>query len=140
MAARVEAQLLPGNDVYSDMSQLIRWAARNNSKPGRPKSTEAIVIQAAQSWSRETEDADPQAVAEELWAELSHIFSLPPVRPIEMQAHLWRHALTDASLGETYLFAREHMVGVCGDWCLGRVAEHAFDSGTLLGNTIVSSF
>lgn len=140
MVARVDGQLLPGQDVYSDMSQVIRWAARNNSKPGRPRGGEAIVIQAAQGWSRETEDADPQAVAEELWAELSHIFSLPPVRPAEMQAHLWRNALTDSALSETYLFSREHMVGVCGDWCLGRLAEHAYESGTQLGSTIVGSF
>jgi predicted NAD/FAD-dependent oxidoreductase len=28
---------------------------------------------------------------------------------------------------------------VCGDWCLGRLGEHAFDSGTRLGKTLVDA-
>jgi renalase len=37
------------------------------------------------------------------------------------------------------LFSTEHLVGVAGDWCLGRLAEHAFESGTLLGRAIVDA-
>jgi renalase len=140
LLVRLEEPVLPGNDVFSDMSQVVRWIARNNSKPGRTGRGDNIVVHAGQAWSRETEDADPMAVAEELWAEVSHVFSLPPVRPAEMQAHLWRHAVTEASLGESYLFSRGQMVGVAGDWCLGRIAEHAFDSGTLLGKAIIDAF
>lgn len=139
LMARLDQRVLPAYEVYSDMSQVIRWVARNNSKPGRSGHGDDIVVHASQAWTRETEDAEPAAVAEELWTELSHVLSLPPVRPVQMQAYLWRQALTDAALGETYLFSREHMVGVAGDWCLGRVAEHAFDSGTLLGKAIIDS-
>lgn len=140
LLVRLDEPVLPGNDVFSDMSQVVRWIARNNSKPGRTGRGDNIVVHAGQAWSRETEDADPMAIAEELWAEVSHVFSLPPVRPAEMQAHLWRHAVTEASLGESYLFSRGQMVGVAGDWCLGRIAEHAFDSGTLLGKAILDAF
>lgn len=31
------------------------------------------------------------------------------------------------------------MVGIAGDWCLGRLAEHAFDSGALLGKAMLEA-
>lgn len=136
---RIEHQVLPDLDVFSDMTETIRWVARNNAKPGRTGRGDHIVIHASPNWSRETEDADPESVAEDLWAELSHALSLPPTRPTQMAAHLWRHGLVDTSLGETFLFSTEDMVGVTGDWCLGRLAEHAFDSGARLGKVIVDA-
>ncbi len=138
--ARSDEKVLPDQDVYSDMSEVIRWIARNNTKPGRNSRGESIVIHASPSWSRETEDADPEVVAEELWNEISHVLGLPPVRPTRMTAHLWRHGLVDQSLGETYIYSTEHKVGVAGDWCLGRLAEHAFESGDRLARAIIDSF
>ena len=140
LMVRLDQKILPEQDVYSDMSQVVRWISRNNSKPGRNAAGDHLVVHAAPAWTRQTEDADPDAVAEELWAEVSHALNLPPVRPTQMVAHLWRYALTDMPLGETFIFAREHMVGVGGDWCRGRLAEHAFDSGASLGNAIVEAF
>jgi renalase len=139
LMVRLEEKTLPDQDVYSDMSEVIRWIARNNTKPGRSSRGETIVIHASPTWSRETEDVDPEVVAEELWNEVSHLLALPPVRPVNMTAHLWRAGLVDQSLGETYIFSTEHRVGVAGDWCLGRLAEHAFDSGERLAKTIISS-
>jgi renalase len=136
---RLDEKVMPDQDVYSDMSEVIRWVARNNGKPGRDARGDHIVIHASPGFSRETEDADPQQVADELWAEVSHALSLPPTRPTQISAHLWKHGLVDVSLGETFLFSSEHMVGVCGDWCLGRLAEHAFDSGARLGKVIVDA-
>jgi hypothetical protein len=139
LMVRLEESILPNQDVFSDMSDVVRWVGRNNTKPGRTSRGETIVIHASQGWSRETEDAEPELVAEELWNEVSHLLSLPPIRPSLMTAHLWRPGLVDQSLGETYLFSTEHMVGVAGDWCLGRLAEHAFESGSSLGRAIVNS-
>lgn len=139
LMVRLDQRILPDQDVFSDMSQIVRWVSRNNSKPGRLLAGDHIVVHAGQAWTRQTEDLEPEVVADELWAEVSHVLKLPPVRPAQMVAHLWRHGLVDTALGETFLFAREHMVGVCGDWCRGRVAEHAFDSGTMLGHAIADS-
>lgn len=137
LMVRLDEKVLPEQDVFSDMSQIIRWVSRNNSKPGRGRTGEHVVVHAGQDWTRQTEDAEPEAVAEELWAEVSHVLSLPPVRPVQMVAHLWRYSLVDNALGETFIFSREHMVGVAGDWCRGRLAEHAFESGTMLGHALV---
>lgn len=139
LMVRVEEKILPDQDVYSDVSEVIRWVARNNTKPGRNPTGENIVIHASPAWSREAGDADPEAVAEELWSEVSHVLGLPPVRPSRMTAHLWRHGLVDQSLGETHLYSAEHKAGIAGDWCHGRLAEHAFESGDRLGRAIIES-
>ncbi|MDX2308023.1 MAG: FAD-dependent oxidoreductase [Hyphomicrobium sp.] len=139
LSVRLEDRVLPDQDVFSDMNETIRWIARNNSKPGRKSQGESLVIHAAQRFSRETEDMEPQEVAEELWNEVCHALSLPPVRPSRMAAHLWKHGVVDQPLGETYLYSSEKNVGATGDWCLGRLAEHAFESGTKLARAIVSS-
>ena len=67
------------------------------------------------------------------------MLDLPPVRPVQMAAVLWQHGLVDASLGESYIYSSKDKVGLAGDWCLGRLAEHAYDSGLMLGRAIVDS-
>lgn len=136
---RLQDHVLPDYDAYSDMSQIIRRVGRNNVKPGRSSRGEHIVVHASPAWTRETEDAEPELVAEELWAEVCHVLDLPPVTPQQMAAHLWRHGLVEKALGETYLFSSEYMVGAAGDWCRGRLAEQAFDSGANLGRAMVDA-
>ena len=139
LMVRLDDKMLPDQDVFSDMSEVIRWIARNDTKPGRGGKGENIVIHASPVWSRQAEDQEPETIAEELWGEVSHVLGLPPVRPVRMSAHLWRHGLVDQSLGETFIYSRDHKVGVAGDWCLGRLAEHAFESGDRLGKAIIES-
>ena len=136
---RLDKPVLPEFDVFSDMSQAVRWIGKNNVKPGRRAKGESLVIHAGQSWSRETEDVEPEDIAEELWSEVCELLGIAPERPVQMKAHLWRYGLADVSLGETYLFSTTDMVGVAGDWCLGRLAEQAFESGSQLGHAIVDA-
>jgi renalase len=136
---RLDQHLLPDKEVYSDMSEVVRWVSLNNAKPGRTGRGDQVLIHASPAWSRETEDADPEAVAEDLWAEVSHALGLAPTRPAQMSAYLWKHGLVETSLGETFLFSSDDMVGVTGDWCVGRLAEHAFDSGARLGKVIMDA-
>ncbi len=136
---RLDEPILPDYDAYSDMSQVIRWVGRNNKKPGRSSRGEHIVVHASPAWTRETEDAEEQLVAEELWAEVCHVLDLPPVRPQQMGAHLWRHGLVEQPLGETYMFSSDLMVGAAGDWCRGRLADQAFESGAAVGKAMVDA-
>lgn len=135
---RLDERTLPDQDVYSDMSEVVRWIARNGTKLGRNTRGESIVVHASPAWSRATEDADLEVMAEALGGEVSHILGLPPVWPVWMVAHLWRHGRVDSSLGESYVYSGEHNVGVAGDWYPGRFSEHAFESGTGLGRAIVA--
>ncbi|MCB1549812.1 MAG: NAD(P)-binding protein [Hyphomicrobiaceae bacterium] len=130
---------LPDQDVFSDMSEVIRWAARNGTKPGRRSRGDQIVIHAGQAWSRETSDAEPDLVAEELWEELTRLLGLSQCHPRQISAHLWNHGLVERSLGESCVFSSLHMVGLAGDWCLGRLAEHAFESGSALARAMINA-
>jgi hypothetical protein len=136
--ARLEDRVFPVQDVFSDMSDVLRWVARNNAKPGRPGRGDHIIMHASPGWTRETEELEPEVVATELWNEVANLLSLPPTRPAQLSAHIWRFGVVEAALGETFLFSREHRVGVAGDWCLGRLAEHAFESGIGLGRAIMN--
>jgi renalase len=138
--AHLEKQVLPNQDVFSDMSEVIRWVGRNSHKPGRATNGETVVVHASPGYSRESEDVEPDVIALEIWAEVCRVLNLGDAKPQFMQAHLWKYGLVDQSLGESFVFSSKHMVGVAGDWCLGRLAEHAFDSGHMLGNAIVSAF
>lgn len=139
LMARFDDVTLPDQDVFSDMSEVIRWIARNNTKPRRSGRGESIVVHASPAWSRDVEDAEPDDVAEELWGEVCHTLGLPPVRPKKMSAHLWKNGLVEDSLGETCVFSSQWRVGLAGDWCLGRLSEHAFESGSRLGTQIVDA-
>ena len=139
LMVHIDKQVFPKQDVFSDVSGIIRWIARNNTKPGRNPNEETIVVHASSAWSREAEDLDATAAAEELWDEVSRVLNLPPVRPTHMTAHLWRQALVDQPLGEACLYSSAHKAGIAGDWCLGGLAEHAFESGDRLGRAIASS-
>jgi len=140
LTVHLETPVLPQQDVFSDMSEVIRWVARNNSKPGRSQAGETIVVHASPGFSREAEDVEPEVIAQELWAEVSRALALAPVQPQHMQAFLWKYGLVDQSLGESYIYSTQHKVGVAGDWCLGRLAEHAYDSGRSLAKAILNSF
>lgn len=139
LMVRIEDRIMPEQDVFSGVSDVIRWVARNSTKPGRNRRGETIVVHATPGWSREAENLDPETVAEELWGEVSHALGLPPIRPSRMTAHLWRQGLVDQPLGETHRYSSEHRAGVAGDWCIGPLAEHAFESGDRLGREIVGS-
>lgn len=133
---KLDQRVFPDQDAYSDMSDVVRWIGRNNSKPGRTPGGDHIVVHASPKWSRETEDAESDDVAQEMWSEISNLLNLPPMRPNQMSAVLWRHGLVDTSLGESCMYSSQLDVGVCGDWCLGRLAEHAFESGIAVARAI----
>lgn len=140
MMVHFDTAVLPNQDVFSDMSEVIRWIGRNSSKPGRSRNGESIVVHASPGFSREAEDVEPDVIAAELWDEVSRALSLSSVQPAHKSAFLWKYGLVDQSLGESFLFSSHHMVGVAGDWCLGRLAEHAYESGYGLAKAIVGSF
>lgn len=139
LMVRLDQRFLPDPDVYSDLSETIRWIARNNSKPGRPYKGEAIVVCATSEWSRANKYGEPEAIAEKLWIEACQALSLPPVSPSKMVAHFWRHGLVDEPLGETYIYSSRFNLGLAGDWCLGQRCEHAFESGSALGRAMIAA-
>ncbi|MFA5957382.1 NAD(P)/FAD-dependent oxidoreductase [Hyphomicrobium sp.] len=139
LMVRIDEKNFPEQDVFTNVSEIVRWIARDNTKPGRIPDGETLVVHASPIWSLAAEQADAEDVAEELWGEVGEVLDLPPIRPSRMTAYLWREGIVDRALGQTHLYCPDSHVGVAGDWCLGGFAEHAFESGGRLGQAIAVS-
>ena len=113
---------------------IIGWAARNNSKPGRI-GPESWVVQASPDWSSAYVEAEPETVAAALKNALSNLLgvALPPC--VGESTHRWRFARSGAE-GSGAIFDRDRHLGLCGDWLLGPRVEAAWLSGTALAEQI----
>lgn len=123
------AEALPLNfDGLFIQHPAVAWAARNNSKPGRPQ-TESWVIHASPQWSASHLELTKEAAAPKVLAAFFEATGLAPQTPTHMQAHRWRYALAEQPLDEGCLWDADLQIGVCGDWCNGSRIEGAFLSG-----------
>jgi len=113
---------------------VIGWAARNSSKPGRI-GPESWVVQASPVWSRLHVEADPEWVTASLKEALSNMLDIPLPPVAGESCHRWRFARSGAD-GSAALFDRVHRVGLCGDWLIGPRVEAAWLSGKALAEQI----
>ena len=124
---------LPLDGVFVQGSALY-WAARDNSKPGRPPG-ERWVLHASADFSRAHLEETPEAMAPRLLEAFSRAVG-QPLPPGEAVAHRWRYSRAETPLTEGSLFAPELGLGVCGDWCSGSRVEGAFMSAMHLARRI----
>jgi predicted NAD/FAD-dependent oxidoreductase len=115
---------------------LLGWAARNGSKPGRT-GPEAWVLQAGPTWSRLNIEANPDEVAAALSAAFAERLGTPLPSPIARSTHRWRYARAGAE-GSGALWDSDRRLGLCGDWLLGPRVEAAWLSGTMLAERITA--
>ncbi|HEY5559163.1 MAG TPA: FAD-dependent oxidoreductase [Steroidobacteraceae bacterium] len=117
---------------------ILRWFARNGSKPRRD-TPQSWVLHAGAEWSRLEFDRPARQVQKVLLKRFSERIgrALPRLRLSD--SHRWRHARVEAPLGEAFLLDREARIGFCGDWCLDARVEAAFLSGDALGTALVES-
>jgi len=113
---------------------IIGWAARNSSKPGRI-GPESWVVQASPVWSRLYVEADPEWVTAKLKEALSNMLAIPLPPVAGESCHRWRFARSGAD-GSGALFDRNRHVGICGDWLIGPRVEAAWLSGKALAEQI----
>lgn len=112
----------------------IAWAARNASKPGRPRS-ECWTIHADPEWSRLNLEADPEAAGAEMAALFAEAIGrpLPPLQVLK--AHRWRFARPVGHPGRP-LWNGALRLGACGDWCIGARIEDAWRAGRALASEV----
>lgn len=116
----------------------LAWVARDSSKPGRTlDGVDRWVLHAAPGWSERELERDPAWVTTALLAAFGDLVGVVPA-PIDARAHRWRFALASEPLGSAFLYDDARALGVCGDWMLDARIEAAFDSGTALGEAILS--
>lgn len=127
----------PRNCLRGTEADVLGWAARNSSKPGRT-GPEAWVLQGTPDWSRRHLEADPDWVAGELSAAFAAQLglSLPP--PINRSTHRWRYARSGVE-GSGAVWDADRRLGLCGDWLVGARVEAAWKSGTMLAEQIAIS-
>ena len=124
-------------DITLDPHPAIRRITLNSAKKGR-NNHHVYLIQAAKDWSERHLEASPDAVGQLL---LDIFFSFIP-QQIECKVlltHRWRYAFTEKAVGRPYLWDKKLKLGACGDWCLGRRVEDAWQSGMALARAILES-
>lgn len=114
---------------------VLRWFARNGSKPGRD-APDSWVLHASAGWSRVEFDQSAMNVQRALLDRFSEHVGRTLPRALLSDGHRWRHARVEAPLGEPFLLDLESGIGFCGDWCLDARAEAAWSSGCALGTAL----
>lgn len=83
------------------------------------------------AWSEPNLEREAADVAQELSAAARDVLGCEPTYAA---AHRWRYSRCTQPLGEPFLFEADSGLAVCGDWCLGNRAEHAYLSGRQLAD------
>jgi predicted NAD/FAD-dependent oxidoreductase len=133
-----DAELRGLPDAALDDDPVLRWYARNGSKPGR-ESGNAWVLHATPDWSRVEFDQGALNVQRALLDRFSERIGRALPRVQVADAHRWRHARVEMPLGEDCLLDLEAGIGFCGDWCLDARGEAAWISGRALGDGIAKA-
>ena len=117
----------------------LSWAARNNTKPGRDRDQEHIVIHANPQWTAERWEDDVDQVAQMMLQEFWRVTGVEPVNSSHLQAHRWKYAIAEDSPGSG-CFADDSAVAIaCGDWANGSRVEGAFLSGMAAAGRIAGT-
>lgn len=116
----------------------IAWAARNNTKAGRPEA-EAWVIHARPDWSAHHLELEAGEVEQVLLTAAAELFADTWRQPVHVQAHRWRYALVTEAVGEACLWDGKRGLGACGDWCLGPRIELAWLSGMAMAGRVLGA-
>jgi renalase len=131
------AEPLPGLPPFLRDAGPIAWAARNNSKPGRPAG-ECWVLQARPDWSIAQLELPAPEVAATMLATFSEVCRTELPQPQFLKAHRWRFAMSTGTRGRP-VWSASLGLGACGDWCQGARVEDAWLSGRALAETLDAS-
>ncbi|PLX98909.1 MAG: hypothetical protein C0622_11225 [Desulfuromonas sp.] len=128
---------LPGLvDVNIYEHPVVRRITRNSAKDERNNS-DVYVVQAQRDWSQKNLEKTGDLVGATLLQQFVELTD-GDCTPELLFVHRWRYAFTKDPLGEACLWDENLRLGVCGDWCLGRTAEHAWESGMALAQRIIA--
>ena len=112
----------------------LRWAARENSKPGR-NAVERWVLHASPEWSRIHLEDPAERVASQL---IQTFQRWVPLEVKEATAHRWRYARCGSKIPHSFIWDSERSLGFCGDGLVGPRVESAWLSGTSLAHCMVA--
>ena len=114
---------------------VIRRIVNNSAKPQRGNSN-VYLVQAQKDWSKKHLEEAPEPVGQSLLDNFKKLTGSHEEDRL-LFVHRWRYAFTEKPLGSPFLWDQQQQIGVCGDWCLGRRVEDAWQSGADLGVRIL---
>lgn len=122
-------------DVWRDGGAPLAWAARLNSKPGRPASPETWVLHADRAWSADHADAAADWQVQQLLAAFAERCGRA-ITPSQCHSRFWPQAEAVGLANCRCLLDPECLLGVCGDGYLGPRLEDAASSGWALATAL----
>jgi len=137
-AVRSKTSLTGQADVSVYQDSVVRRIVHNSAKPGR-LNTNVYLVQATKSWSLSHLEETAENVGNQLQKRFDQLVSSEGTSEI-LFSHRWRYAFTESALGRPCLWDAELSLGVCGDWCLGRRVEDAWQSGADLAVRMLKHF
>jgi predicted NAD/FAD-dependent oxidoreductase len=115
---------------------IIRRIVNNSAKPGRGNDN-VYLVQAQKSWSQQHLEDSSEQVGQQLLQSFNKLAG-NGVEDELLFVHRWRYAFTERPLGRPFLWDKQIKLGVCGDWCLGRSLQDAWQSGADLAVRILA--
>ncbi len=134
-AVRSQHRLTGQADVAAYQDPVVRRVIHNSAKPGRNNSN-VYLVQATKTWSIAHLEETAETVGKQLQKRFDQLAGTETDSDI-LFSHRWRYAFTESPLGRPCLWDAELSLGVCGDWCLGRRVEDAWQSGTDLATQML---
>lgn len=116
---------------------IVRWAARNATKPGRLSKTETLVLHADAAWTRENLERDPEWAASEMLSDFWQQTGLEAQEPLSAAGHRWRYSIPENPSTLGFLGTADGSLVACGDWACGARVEGAFLSGMAAAGRIL---
>jgi predicted NAD/FAD-dependent oxidoreductase len=101
--------------------------------------TNVYLVQATKSWSVGHLEETAETVGQQLQKRFDQLVSSDGSSEI-LFSHRWRYAFTGSALNRPCLWDAGLSLGVCGDWCLGRRVEDAWQSGADLALRMIKHF
>ena len=117
---------------------VLRWAARNPSKPGR-EGLDAWTIHARSDWSRAVLEERAEDIAPRLAAAFFEVLGVAHQPCRYVAAHRWRYAFVERALGSPCADDPSAGLSAIGDWCLGPRVEAAFMSGSAAAEVLAKN-
>lgn len=106
----------------------ISWISNDSSKPGRP-GFYSLLVHSTNRWAERNLEADHEAVANYLQAELARVIGLDVCGADHVALHGWRYANIARQKGANFLIDTDRQLAAIGDWCIHGRIESAYLSG-----------
>ena len=114
---------------------VLRWAARNSSKPNR-EDDESWVIHSGPEWSQAHFDAQDEFIKSELVRAFADVVGAQP----ELKSfHRWRYALAHENTHPSAFYEATLGLGIGGDGLGGPRVENAWLSGQNLAQQVIAA-